>query len=64
LKNRRTYETTEATEKHSVSSKRQKKQRHREMENRLVGGDEVIFEERGLERPPGFHGAQVLIYSQ
>jgi hypothetical protein len=38
MKNGRTYETTEVTEKHSVSSKKQiKRQRHREVENRLVG---------------------------
>ena len=37
MKNRRTYETTEAAEKYSVSSKKQiKRQRHREVGNRLI----------------------------
>ncbi len=52
MKNGKTYETTGATEKHSVSSKKQmKKQRHREVENRLVGKDEVIFEVKVLTPP-------------
>jgi hypothetical protein len=34
----RTYETTEGTEKHSVSARKKiKRQRHPEVENRLVG---------------------------
>jgi acetyltransferase-like isoleucine patch superfamily enzyme len=37
MKNRRTYETTEVAEKYSVSSKEQiKRQRHREVGNRLI----------------------------
>ena len=38
MKNGKTYGTTKVTEKHSASSKKQiKKQRQREVENRLVG---------------------------
>jgi hypothetical protein len=38
MKNGAAYGTTEGTEKHSVSSRKKiKRQRHREVENRLVG---------------------------
>jgi hypothetical protein len=44
MKNGTTYETTEVTEKHSVSSKKQiKSQRHREVENRLGGREFGYF---------------------
>ncbi len=49
MKSERTYGTTEVTEKHSVSSRKKiKRQRYREVENRIVVEDEVIFRDGGF----------------
>ena len=54
MKRKRTYETTEATEKASVSSKRQKKgQRLGRCKIDFLVEDEVILGEKGMNRLEG-----------
>jgi len=61
----RTFETTEVTEKHSVSSKKQIKRRRlgRWKIDSWVE-DEVIFEVKGLEPLPRIYESQAFIYSR
>jgi len=59
LKTGRTYETTEATEKLSVSSKKQEKgQRLGRCERDSLAEDEVIFREKGINPLEGTEGSE------
>jgi hypothetical protein len=56
-------ETTEVTERHSVSSKRvNKRPRQRQAKNRLVGRGEVISEGKSVEALSGKYEAQARNY--